>query len=91
MVSTLLILEELVHGSFSVQISHKLLLKSLTSLKSATKSGTAEMKESGGSEGMVEALMDMALFCDCALRACEDPDEQSSPLDTDVSSQLIFL
>ena len=41
------------------------------------------MKEGGRSEGMVESLMDMALFCDRALRARED--EESSPLDTDVS------
>ena len=75
-----------------------MLLKSLSSLKAATKSGTAEMKETGQADGMVEALMDMALFCDHALRADEDRHEdrqqsldteeidgQQSPLDTDVS------
>lgn len=72
-----------------MQITHKLLLKSLAALKSATKSGTAEMKETNKTEGMVEALMDMALFCDCALRASED--EEESPLDTDVSIHSAIL
>ena len=42
------------------------------------------MKETGQADGMVKALMDMALFCDRALRAGEDEDQSS--LDTDVSS-----
>lgn len=60
-----------------------MLLKSLAALKAATKSGTAEMKQSDKADGMVQALMDMALFCDRALRECEDGN--GSPLDTDVS------
>ena len=74
-----------------VQVTHKLLLKSLAALKSATKAGTAEMKETENTEGMVAALMDMALFCDRALREHEDKDdedeeEEESLLDIEVSS-----
>ena len=84
-------------------MTHKLLLKSLAALKSATKCGTAEMKETEKSEGMVEALMDMALFCDRALRAQEDrkdkedkedeedKDSNGTPLDTDVSTVSIVF
>jgi DNA-dependent protein kinase catalytic subunit len=88
----------------SEEITHKLLLKSLSSLKAATKSGTAEMKETGQADGMVEALMDMALFCDHALRADEDRHEdrqqsldteeidgQQSPLDTDQFPSVVVM
>ena len=66
-----------------------MLLKSLAALKAATKSGTAEMKQSEKADGMVQALMDMALFCDRALRACEDGN--GSSLDTEVSHTLIYI
>lgn len=45
------------------------------------------MKQSDKADGMVQALMDMALFCDRALRACEDGN--GSSLDTEVSHTLI--
>lgn len=54
------------------QISHKLLLQALASLKHGMKSGTAEHKATGESGGMVQALVDVANFCDRALRAKED-------------------
>ena len=54
------------------QISHNLLLRALASLKSGVKSGTAEHKEGGSSDGMVSALVSMATFCDRALRVKED-------------------
>ena len=54
------------------QISHKLLLRALTSLKQGVKSGTAEHKATGDSVGMVQALVGVANFCDRALRAKED-------------------
>ena len=54
------------------QISHKLLLRALTSLKQGVKSGTAEHKATGDSAGMVRALVGVANFCDRALRANED-------------------
>ena len=65
-----------------LQVTHKLLLRSLSTFKSATKFGTAEMEETGKPEGMVDALMEMVLFCDRALRAQEDG--EGSPLDTEV-------
>ena len=52
------------------------------------------MKETGQAGGMVEALMDMALFCDRALRTgededeLEDKDEDQSSLDTHVSVMM---
>jgi len=55
-----------------LQISHKLLLRALTSLKQGVKSGTAEHKATGDSAGMVGALVGVANFCDRALRANED-------------------
>ena len=54
------------------QISHKLLLQALASLKHGMKSGTAEHRATGESVGMVQALVDVANFCDRALRAKED-------------------
>lgn len=54
------------------QISHKLLLQALASLKHGMKSGTAEHRATGESGGMVQALVDVANFCDRALRAKED-------------------
>ena len=74
------------------QVTRKLLLKSLAALKSATKAGTSEMSATERPEGMVKALMEMALFCDRALRAKEDKD--STPLDTEVrtpSSRILYL
>ena len=41
------------------------------------------MKQTNDADGMVQALMDMALFCDRAVKACEDGN--TSPLDVDVS------
>lgn len=41
------------------------------------------MKQSDNADGMVQALMDMALFCDRALRECDDG--SGSPLDIEVS------
>ena len=37
---------------------------------------------------MVGALMDMALFCDRALRLGEEDDGEESPLDTEVSQWI---
>ncbi len=54
------------------QVSHKLLLRALNSLKLGLKCGTAEHRATGESGGMVQALDDMASFCDRALRAVED-------------------
>ena len=56
-------------------MSHKLLLKALGSLKSGLKSGTAVHKVTRDSEGMVKALMEMASFCDRAIKAKEDNGE----------------
>ena len=47
------------------------------------------MKEAKKADGMVEALMDMAQFCDRALRVCEDG--EGSPLDTDVSLCILVM
>lgn len=58
--------------SLSQQISHKLLLHALTSLKAGVKSGTMEHKGNGDCEGMVAALVEMASFCDRQLRLKED-------------------
>lgn len=44
-------------------------------LKSAVKSGTAEHKKTGTKGGMVEALLEMASFCDRELRLKEDEGE----------------
>ncbi len=55
-----------------LQIAHKLLLRAMSSLKGAVKSGTAEHKKSGEKEGMIEALLEMAAFCDRELRLKED-------------------
>ena len=46
------------------------------------------MEETGAAEGMVEALMAMALFCDRALRAAENTENGSgTPLDIEVSGR----
>ena len=50
----------------------------MASLKSGIKSGTAEHKASGDSEGMVQALVELAAFCDRELRLKEDEDIDSS-------------
>ena len=55
-----------------MQVSHKLLLRALASLKNGVRSGTAEHKASGEGEGMVSALLEMAAFCDRQLRLNED-------------------
>ena len=41
------------------------------------------MKETNQAGGMVEALMDMALFCDRALRTVEDKNQSSTGEDED--------
>ncbi|XP_064405997.1 DNA-dependent protein kinase catalytic subunit-like isoform X2 [Halichondria panicea] len=64
------------------QVSHKLLLRALASLKNGVRSGTADHKASGEGEGMVSALLEMAAFCDRQLRLKED-DEIDSSLDTE--------
>ena len=44
----------------------------MSCLKAAVKSGTAEHKRSAEKGGMVEALLEMASFCDRELRLKED-------------------
>jgi len=44
----------------------------MSSLKGAVKAGTAEHKSGGEKTGMVEALLEMAAFCDRELRLKED-------------------
>ena len=53
-------------------MAHKLRLRAMSSLKAAVKSGTAEHKSGGEKTGMVEALLEMAVFCDRELRLKED-------------------
>ena len=73
-------------------MTHQLLLKSLAAFKTATKAGKSEMEETGAAEGMVEALMAMALFCDRALRAAENTENGGgTPLDIEVSGLGGFL
>ena len=60
------------------QISHKLLLRALASLKVGVKSGTAECEGGGRKEGMQEALEELAAFCDRKLRLREDEGESSA-------------
>lgn len=52
------------------QVTHKLLLRALASLKSGVSSGSGE-----GGDGMVTALLAMASFCDRQLRLSEDDDD----------------
>ncbi len=65
-----------------MQVSHKLLLRALASLKNGVRSGTAEHKASGEGEGMVSALLEMAAFCDRQLRLNEDDEGRLSMLRT---------
>ncbi len=53
------------------QVTHKLLLRALASLKSGVTSGSAEGK-TGGNDGMVTAMLEMASFCDRQLRLSEE-------------------
>ena len=57
---------------WSVQVSHKLLIRCMGALKSGVKSGNAEHKATGDDEGMVKALVELASFCDEQLRLKED-------------------
>lgn len=41
-------------------------------MKGAVKSGTAEHRGGGDKDGMLEALLEMAAFCDRQLRLKED-------------------
>lgn len=56
------------------QVSHKLLLRAMASLKAGVKAGTSEFEASGkqSAEGMVRALNELASFCDRELRLTED-------------------
>ncbi len=62
----------LVCTPIKLQVAHKLQLKALACFKSGLKSGTAEHHASGSADGMVQALVDMAAFCDTAIRTTED-------------------
>ena len=54
------------------QVTHRLFLKALSSLKGGVKAGTEHHKVSQDSSPMVKALVAMAKFCDAALRSKEE-------------------
>lgn len=64
------------HTHTHPQISHKLLIRCMGSLKSGVKSSNAEYKASGNEEGMVKALVELATFCDEQLRLKEDEGDE---------------
>ena len=57
------------------QISQKLLLRALASLKMGVTSGNKQHSTTGNSEGMMKALEELATFCDGQLRLKEEEGE----------------
>ncbi len=63
----------------------------MAALKSGVKSGTAKHKDSGCPEGMLQALVAMANFCDQELRMKEDEGMQRKYSTSILKKKFIFL